>query len=120
MPAVTQPCREELEAVVRQCHHIESDHRRADAEGAVRHHLELQLRAVHEQFERLLHACIVNEDRRDAWRAYLHQRGPEPEGPPPIGALVFKGSAEEGSVVEIRSDRSSGLVVDVDGATARG
>ena len=41
--------------------------------------------------------------------------GAQPDGPAPIGALVFKGSVDDGSVVEIRSDRSGGLVVDVDG-----
>ena len=63
----------------------------------------------------MLCAYIVDEDRRNAWRAHLHHRGPEPEVTAPISALVFKGSADEGSVVKIRLDRSRGLAVDVDG-----
>ncbi len=115
MPAVTHPCREELEALIRHCHHLESEHRHAHREGTVRHHLEIRLSEEHRRFEHLLAVYVSDEETRNAWRAYLHHRGGEPEGPPAISPLVFKGRSAAGSVVEIRNDRSGGLDVEVDG-----
>jgi hypothetical protein len=115
MSVAARPCREELEALVRHYHHVESEHERAHPEGTVRHHLEVRLREDRERFEHLLATYVPDAESRSAWQAYLHHRGAEPPGPPAINPLVFKGRSETGSIVEIRNDTSGGLGVDVDG-----
>jgi hypothetical protein len=112
---VTQPCREELEALVRHYHHVESEHERAHPGGTVRHHLEMRLHEDRERLERVLAEYVPDEDVRRAWRAFLHHRGAEPPGPAAIRPLLFKGRSETSSVVEIRRDRSGELAVEVDG-----
>jgi hypothetical protein len=112
---VTRSCREELEALVRHYHHVESEHERAHPEGSVRHHLEPRLHDDRERFERLLAAYVPDEGARRAWRDFLHHRGGEPSGPPAIRPVVFKGRSGAGSVVQARRDRSGELAVEVDG-----
>jgi hypothetical protein len=118
MSATARPCREELEAVVRHYHHVESEHERANPEGSVRHHLEQRLHEQRGRFEHLLAAYVPDEQGRRAWRAYLQHRGVEPPGPPAADPLLFRGRSEAGSVVEIRKDRSGELAVAVDGRLA--
>jgi len=115
MSTVARPCREELEALVRDYHHVESEHERAHPEGAVRHHLALRLREDRERFEHALAAYVPDELMQQEWRDYLHHRGGEPSSPTAIRLLVFKGRSSANSMVEIRRDRSGELAVDVDG-----
>jgi len=115
MPVLTRPCREELEALVRHYHHLESEHERAHPEGSVRHHLGLLMDEDRDRFEHLLAEYVPEETVRVAWRGFLHHRGAEPAGPPAISVLVFKGRSETGSVAAIRRDRAGELAVEVDG-----
>lgn len=64
MSVARPPSREELEALVRHYHHVESEHEHARAEGSVRHHLELPLQHDRERFEHLLREYMI-EIRRD-------------------------------------------------------
>jgi hypothetical protein len=109
------PCREELEAVVRHYHHVESEHRHARAEGSVRHHLELRLKHDQERFEHLLDEYVSDETVRRAWREFLHHRGGEPAGPPAIRPVLFSGRSDAGSLIEIRRDDRGELAIEVDG-----
>jgi hypothetical protein len=113
--AVARPCREELQALIKHYHHVESEHERAHPEGSVRHHLERQLREDRDRFEHLLAGYVPDETARAAWRAFLHHRGGEPPGPPAIKPIVFKGRSDSGSVLETRRDPSGELAVEVDG-----
>ncbi len=113
--AAVRPSREELEAVVRHYHHLESEHERAHPEGSVRRHLGRQLREDRERFEHLLAEYVPDETARAAWRAFLHHRGGEPSGPPAIRPIVFKGRSQAGSVLEARRDPSRELAIEVDG-----
>jgi hypothetical protein len=115
MPVLTRPCREELEALVRHYHHLESEHERAHPEGTVRHHLGLLMGEDRDRFERLLTEFVPDESVRAAWHSFLQHRGAEPPGPPAISVLVFKGRSDAGSVAEIRRERSGELAVEVDG-----
>jgi len=115
MSVLTRPCREELEALVRHYHHVESEHERAHAQGSLRRHLELRLDRDRRRFEHLLAEYVPDESTRGAWRDFLHHRGGEPSGPPAIRPVVFKGRSEAGSVLEARGDPSGELVVEVDG-----
>jgi hypothetical protein len=115
MSVLTPPCREELEALVRHYHHVESEHERAHPQGSVRRHLELRLDHDRRRFEHLLAEYVPDESTRRAWRDFLHHRGGEPSGPPAIRPMVFKGRSEAGSVLEARRDPSGNLVVEVDG-----
>lgn len=115
MTVVTRPCREELEALVRHYHHVESEHERAHPEGSARHHVGLLMDEDRDRFEHLLAEYVPEETVRVAWRGFLHHRGAEPAGPPAISVLVFKGRSDAGSVAEIRRDRSGVLAVEVDG-----
>ncbi len=115
MAVAAHPCREELEAVVRHYHHIESEHRHARAEGSVRHHLELRLKHDRERFEHLLGEYVSDETVRRAWREFLHHRGGEPAGPRPIRPVLFRGRSAAGSLIEIRRDDRGELAIEVDG-----
>ena len=115
MSATARPCREELEALVRNYHHVESERERAHPEGSVRQHLEQRLHEQGARFEHVLAACVSDERGRRAWRAYLHHRGAEPSGPPAADPVLFRGCSEAGSVVKIRKDPSGELAVAVDG-----
>ena len=115
MSVAMRPSREELEALVRHYHHVESEHERARPQGSVRRHLELRLDHDRERLEHLLAEHVPEESLRRAWRDFLHHRGGEPSGPPAIRPVVFKGRSDAGSVVEVRRDRSGELAVEVDG-----
>jgi len=115
MSVLTPPCREELEALVRHYHHVESEHERAHLEGSVRRHLERRLDHDRRRFEHLLAEYVPDESTRRAWRDFLHHRDGEPSGPPALRPVLFKGRSQAGSVLEARGDPSGELVVKVDG-----
>jgi hypothetical protein len=109
------PLREELEALVRYAHKLESQ-RSQLGPGSARRHLEDHLAAVRERFERLLEEWVPDPEVRLAWRAYLDHHAPEPGAPPPIRRLVFRGRGEaSGSIVDV-TGRGEELSVEVDGA----
>jgi hypothetical protein len=114
MSVLTPPCREELEALVRHYHHVESEHERAHPQGSVRRHLELRLEHDRERFEHLLAEYVHDESLRRVWHEFLHHRGGEPPGPPAISPVVFKGRSDPGSILEARRDRPGELALEVD------
>lgn len=110
------PTREELEALVRHYHHLQNEHKRTAPESSARRHLEARLLDVRRRFDRLLEEFVHDEELRTAWREHLHNRAPEPPGPPAIRPLVFRGVSDAASVVEIRGTKGDELEVRVDGA----
>jgi len=116
MKTETLPRHEELDALARHYHHLQVEHQNASPGSSVRRHLEDKLLGVRERFDRVLEEWVPGEELRQAWRAYLDHHGPEPEGPPPIEPVVFRGRSEvTGSIVEIRG-RADDLRVEIDGA----
>jgi len=115
MSVTTRPCREELEALVRHYHHVESEHERAHPQGSVRRHLDLRSHRDRERLDHLLAEYIPEESLRRAWRDFLHHRGGEPSGPPAITPVVFKGRSDAGSILAARRDGPGELAVEVDG-----
>jgi hypothetical protein len=114
--AETLPRREELEALARHYHHLQNEHKRARPDGTVRRQIEARLMQTRARFDRLLDEWVPEPQLRDAWRQYLHHRAPEPEGPPAVQPLVFRGVSDAGSLVEIRG-KGDELEVKVDGTT---
>ena len=110
------PRREELQALVRYYHHLQNEHKRAPLESAMRRRIEDRLLDVRRRFDRVLEEWVPEEDLRHAWWEHLHNRAPEPSGPPEIRPLVFRGVSEAGSVVEVRGKKGEELEVRVDGA----
>jgi hypothetical protein len=108
------PRREELEAVVRHYHHLQNEHKRAPLESAPRRRIEEPLRDVRERFDRLLAEWVPDDHLQRAWSDHLHNRAPEPPGPPAIRPLVFQGVSEAGSLVEVRGKKGEELEVTVD------
>jgi hypothetical protein len=106
----------ELAEIVEEYRHVVSEHRKAGAAGSVRRHLRDRLEHLEEQFERLLEHLVPDEEERQEWRASLHHGWPSP--PPEIwpAQLLFRGRAETGSVVEIRSGPEDEAEVVIDGA----
>jgi hypothetical protein len=97
------PRREELESLGRHYMHLHNEHERAQAGSAIRRRLEHEVQQVRERFDRLLNEWIPEEELRKQWREWLHHHASEPDGPPAIRPLVFKGRADaSGSVVEVR------------------
>ena len=109
------PRREELEALIRYYHHLQNEHKRAHLEGGVRRRIEDQLLEVRERFDRFLAEWVPEEDLRRAWWNHLHARAPEPPGPAAIRPLLFRGTSEAGSVVEVRGKKGEETEVLVDG-----
>lgn len=71
----------------------------------MRRQLQDRILAVRERFDRLLEEWVPEEELREAWRQYIHHRGPEPPGPAPIEPLVFQGRTEAGSVLQVRGSK---------------
>jgi hypothetical protein len=88
------PLREELDALAHHYHHLRNEHERARPESAVRRELEDRLLEVRERLDRVLEEWVPDEELRDEWRAYLHNRRPEPSRPPATRPLVFQGRSE--------------------------
>jgi hypothetical protein len=107
------PRRELLQQLARSYHHLQNEHKRAPPGGRVRRRLEDRMLDVRERFERLLEEWVPETDLAERWRAHLHNRAPEPAGPPPIDALIFRGVNDAGSIAEIRR-RGGELRVTVD------
>jgi hypothetical protein len=111
------PRRQELQTLVRYYRHLQNEHHRAAPESAARRHIEDKLLDVRQRFDRVLEEWVPEEELRRAWREHLHNRAPEPDGPPEIRPLVFAGRSDvTGSVVEIRGKKGEELEVTVDGA----
>jgi hypothetical protein len=121
MVIVTRPAliRDDIEALVCEYHHLQSEHRLAGLEGSVRRHQHARLLELEERFERLLEEWVGDEETRRAWREHLHHGAPAPLEPEdaPL-ALVFKGRSAAGSVAEIRERPDGDYDVVVDGAVS--
>jgi len=107
--------RDEFESIVREYRHLRDEHRRAGAESRVRRQMESRLHELELRFDQLLDEWAPDEELRVAWRAHLHQDGPEPEQPAARRRIVFRGVAETGSVVEIRERADGDFDVELDG-----
>jgi hypothetical protein len=108
--------RDELEAIVREAHHLREEHRRAHAGSGARRRSRDALLEAERDFERLLGEWVTDTATRAAWRAHLYEDGPEPAEPAPELPLVFRGRSDSGSVVEVRERRGGEYAVEVDGA----
>ncbi len=109
------PIRELLEALVRHYHHLRHEHERPSPGGATRRRVEHRLLEVRERFDRLLAEWVHDDDLAQQWRDHRDYRAPEPDGPPPIRPLVFRGRSEAGSVAEVHTNASGELVLEIDG-----
>jgi hypothetical protein len=115
MKVAVLPLHEELDALARHYHHLQVEHQNAQPGSSNRRRLEEKLLRVRERLERVLEEWVPEEQLRDAWRTYLDHHGPEPDGPPVIQPVVFRGRSEvTGSVLEIRGSGDE-LRVEVDG-----
>ncbi len=75
-----------------------------------------RLLEVRQRVDRLLDEWVTDPELREGWREYLHNHRPEPDGPPAIRPVVFRGRSETaGSVVEIRG-QDDDYTVEVDGS----
>jgi hypothetical protein len=96
------PLREELSALVHHYQHLHNELEHEKPEGSTRRELEDKLLAVRERFDRLLDEWVPDEELREQWREYIHNRRPEPDEPTGIEPLVFQGLTDAGSVVQVR------------------
>ena len=94
--------REELAALVHHYQHLHNDLEREKPEGSTRRELEDKVLDVRERFDRLLGEWVPDEELREQWREYIHNRRPEPDEPDPIEPLAFQGLTDAGSVVQVR------------------
>jgi hypothetical protein len=109
------PLHEELDALARRYHHIHNELERTGPGSSIRRELEDELLQVRERFDRVLDEWVRDDELREQWNAYLHTHAPEPEGPPGIEPVVFRGASDAGSVAEVRR-RGDEFQVWVDGA----
>jgi hypothetical protein len=112
------PRREVLEALARDYHHLQNEHKRAAPESGTRRRLGDRLLLVRERFDQLLTEWVPEAELQDAWREHLRNREAAPEGPPAIRPLLFLGRSEAGAVAEIRGKQEDELEVVIDGTPA--
>lgn len=105
-----------LDALVRDYHRLQNDHKRAAPGSAVRRRIEERLLDARQRFDRVLAEWVPEPDLRTGWRQYLHYRAPPPPGPQAIRPVVFRGVSDAGAVVEIRGRAGEELAVEVDGS----
>ena len=111
--------RDELEGLVDEYHHLQSEHRQAGVESSVRRHQLARLLELEERFERLLEEWVGAEQVRRGWREHLHEGAPAPAEPgAPQPFLVFKGRSKSGSLAEIRERPDGDYDVSVDGVVS--
>jgi hypothetical protein len=115
-PTAELPRRELLEALARQYHHLQNEHKRFPEGSSMRRRIGERLRDVRERFDRALDEWVGEDDLREGWRRHLNYRAAAPEGPAAIRPLLFCGVSDAGSVVEIRSRKGGELDVVVDGS----
>jgi hypothetical protein len=115
-PSTELPLRELLEALARQYHHLQNEHKRFPEGSTMRRRIGERLLDVRERFDRMLDEWVADDDLREGWRRHLHYRAAVPEGPSAIRPLVFRGVSAAGSVVEIRGRVGDDLDVVVDGS----
>ena len=94
--------REELAALVHHYQHLHNDLEHEKPEGSTRRELEQKVLDTRERFDRLLEEWVPDEELREQWREYIHNRRPEPDEPAGIEPLVFQGITDAGSVVQVR------------------
>ncbi len=82
--------------------HLHNELGREKPEGSTRRELEDKLFGVRERFDRLLEEWVPDEELREEWREYIHNRRPEPDEPAAIERLAFEGLTDAGSVVQVR------------------
>jgi hypothetical protein len=114
--AAELPRRELLEALARQYHHLQNEHKQFPEGSTMRRRIGERLLDVRERFDRVLDEWVDDDDLRESWRRHLHNRAAVPEGPPPIRPLAFRGVSDAGSVAEIRGRNGDDLDVVVDGS----
>jgi hypothetical protein len=100
--ASTLPLREELAALVHYYQHLHNELQREKPEGTTRRELEDKVHDVRERFDRLLEEWVPDEELREQWREYIHNRRSEPDEPVGIEPLAFQGLTDAGSVVQVR------------------
>jgi hypothetical protein len=96
------PLREELAALVHRYQHLHNELEHEKPEGSTRRKLEDDFLDVRERFDRLGENWIPDEELREQWGEYIHNRGPEPDEPAAIDPLAFQGLTDAGSVVQVR------------------
>jgi hypothetical protein len=111
-----EPRREKLDALARRYHQLQVEHQRFKPGNALRRRLEDELLDVRARFERRLDEWIPDEELRRQWLDYLDHHAPEPDGPPGVQPLVFRGRSEAGSEVVVRRRAKDDLEVWVDGS----
>lgn len=96
------PLREELGALVHLYQHLHNELAHEKPEGSTHRELEDKLLDVRERFDLLLDEWVPDEELREQWREYIHNRRPQPDEPAGIEPLVFQGVTDAGSVVQVR------------------
>jgi hypothetical protein len=100
--ASTLPLREELAALVHHYQHLHNELEREKPGGSTRRELEQKLLETRDRFDRLLEEWVPDEEVREQWREYIHNRRAEPDEPAGIEPLAFQGLTDAGSIVQIR------------------
>ena len=91
-----------MAALVHHYQHLHNELEHEKPEGSTRRQLEQKLLDTRERFDRMLEEWVPDEELREQWREYIHNRRPEPDEPAAIEPLAFQGVDDAGSVVQVR------------------
>jgi predicted RNase H-like HicB family nuclease len=110
----TLPIREELDALVRNYHHLQRVHQEEPQGSSARRRVEKRLEDVRERLDRVLEEW-VHDEVREEWRAYLDRHASTPSEPEAIDIVVFRGVAEASGSVAIVRRGPDAYWVEIDG-----
>jgi hypothetical protein len=111
----TLPIREELDALVRNYHHLQRVHQEEPQGSSARRRVEKRLEDVRERLDRVLEEWVHDEEVREEWRAYLDRHASTPSEPEAIDIVVFRGVAEASGSVAIVRRGPDAYSVEIDG-----
>lgn len=112
-----QQVREDIQAIAREYHRMQQEHKREGVEGSWRRRLEEEMQTLQHKFDSLMVRFVHEPAAREQWDTYLRHGGEAPGLPELPAPLLFRGQSETGSILEIQEHHGEQAFF-VDGALA--
>src|SRR5690606_24217644 len=93
---------ETLAALGHEYHHIQQEHQREPERSTFRRRQRDRMERVAERFERLLARWVPDDELAAAWRRFLYEAAPPPDGPTLREPPLFRGHTASGALIEVR------------------
>src|SRR5690606_14813668 len=105
-----------LAALGHEYHHIQQEHQREPERSTFRRRQRDRMERVAERFERLLARWVPDDELAAAWRRFLYEAAPPPDGPTLREPPLFRGHTASGALIEVRQAPGGDYDILMDGA----